>query len=597
MKKYISVFIFLFLFSPFLNIQISSANIGSYWDYSKQGNSRYSSLYLRIKKLKEKSKAKKINKSSSSLRRTTSRIKTNFKKRIRPNRRIFPVKITQKNTQSTLKLKSTKIPITKPINEISDKIIPIFRLGFAHIGAVSRTDFKPAINVNKIAFRLIDNTGVVADPSDFSLVINNQTFDFERDGKVIINFNNFRLANGESKAVDVFVKVTNPDTFPRINGSFRVRIDSASASVESTFESIPVSLSGPSISNFITLYPRSGTSGTPILVSTPDKIWSRTLAAGEKATVLGLKLGASYDDMILKKITIKNIYGNSIDSWVNKINLINYNTGQTISSTRFINGKASFNITNRKIQINRNSKIHLGFEIQLNSTLNLNQNTKFQLSLNSSDIEVWGIGSGREVPSSQKIIDFDSQPFFITQSGGSNTGISHSDNQPQLIANEYLNTVYRFEIKNKGSREFSVGRITLNVIPNGLTFTGGGDSDFALYESFNGHETRRSNFTTNYLGGNIVRFDAQNEIYISPHSTREFSLKVSLRNTNSSNKSIIIKILGDSSLQMGTLSSLKSSNANFIWSDHSGRPHVSGSADWLSGYLFPGLPTSAYKNE
>ncbi len=593
MKKYISAFIFLCLISSFLNIQTSSASVGDYWNYLKQSNSRYSSLQSRIKKLKEKSKLKRTYNYYPTYQKTTNNIETNLEQK---NRRIFPVKITQKNTQSTLKLRITQIPITKPISEISDKVIPIFRLGFSHAGPVSRTDFKPAINVNKVAFRLIDNTGAIANPSDFSLVVDEQDFNFENDGKVIINFNNFRLANGESKALDIAVKVENPDIFPRINGSFRVRINSASASVESSFESIPVSLIGPSVSNFVTLYPRSGTSGTPILVSTPDKIWSRTLSAGETATVLGISLGASYDDMILKKITVKNIYGNSIDSWVNKINLINYNTGQIVSSSRFINGKASFNITNQKIQINRNSKIHLGFEIQLNSTLNSNQNTKFQLSLDSSDIEVWGIGSGSEIPSSQKIIDFDSQPFFITQSGG-HGGIYHSNNQPQLTATGSLNTVYRFEIKNDGSHEFSVGRITLNITPNGLDFTGGGNSDFALYESINGREIRQSTFTTNFLGGNTVRFDAQNEIYISPRSTREFSLKVSLRNTSSSNKSITVKILGDNTLQIGTLSSMRSTNSNFIWSDHSGHPHVSGSSDWLSGYLFPGLPTDAYRNQ
>jgi len=597
MKKALSVFVFLGLMSPFFNIQTSSANADDYWKYQKTISSKYSNLYLRIKKLKEKAEAARSQNTAPTYPKTTTQNQENLQQKIQTNRRVFPVKtITQKDTQSTLRLSITRIPITKPISEITDQSIPVFSLGFAHTGPVNRTDFKPAINVNKVAFRLIDNTGAVANPSDFSLVVAGEDFNFERDGKVVINFNNFRLANGESKALDVAVKVENPDIFPRINGSFRVRVDSASASVESSYKNIPVSLYGPSISNFVTLYPRSGTTGTPILASTPEIISSRTLSAGEKATVLGIKLGASYDDMILKKITVRNLHGNSIDSWVNRINLINYNTGQTVGSTRFINGEANFNLTNNKIQINRNSRVHLGFQVELSSTLNTGTNTQFQLSLNSSDIEVWGIGSGREVPNSQKVVNFDSQPFFVTQNGGSG-GIYHSSNQPQLVATGRLNNIYQFEIKNNGSREFSIGRITMNVTPNGLNFAGGGSSDFALYESVNGHETRRSNFTTNFLGGNTVQFDTQSEIYISPRSTREFALRVALDNTNASNKSVTIKILGDSTLKVGTLPSVRSSGANFIWSDHSGRPHVSGSTDWLSGYLFPGLPTDAYRNQ
>ncbi len=129
-----------------------------------------------------------------------------------------------------------------------------------------------------------------------------------------------------------------------------------------------------------------------------------------------------------------------------------------------------------------------------------------------------------------------------------------------------------------------------------MSFVGGGNNDFALYRSHQGHEFSSSDFSTQFLGGNTVRFDAKNEIYIPAHSTQEFALRVALKNTGT-NRYIGVKVLGDSSLNRGTLSNLKSSGANFIWSDHSGAPHVPGSGDWLSGYLFPGLPTQTLVNK
>lgn len=593
MNKSFSVFTFLVLILPIITSDASAATGGNYWEKSV---TRSSNLALRIQQLKAKSKAK-TTRSSLNIPTTKQPIVSTTKKRtsFTNTRRIYPVSTTKTDTRSTLNIRIRQTQISKPITEIDDEAIQVFSLGFSHIGSVSRTDFKPALLVEKVAFRLIDNTGAVADPTNFSLVTEDQDFDFDKDGKVVIDFSNFRLANGESKSVDIGIKIENPDIFPRINGSFRVRLDSATASNESTFTQIPVKLNGPSISKFVTLYPRTGTSGNPVLVSTPDTIYSRTLSAGEKATVLGIKLGASYDDMILRKITVHNLQGRSIDSWVNKINLINYNSGKTIASTRFINGAATFNINNSRVQINRNSRVHLGFEVELNSTLKTSQDTQFQLSLDSSDVEVWGIGTGREVPSSQKTVNFDSQPFFVAHNGGKG-GISHSSNQPQLFATTSLNSVYRFKVTNSGSHEFSLKRISMDVYPSGMAFAGGGSSDFALMESVNGNESRNTRFTSTFTGGNRVQFDAQNEIYIPARSEREFALRVALQNTGGS-RSVAVKLLGDDALYKGTSSTLQSHAVNFIWSDHSGGPHTSGSADWFSGYLFPGLPSDLYLNK
>lgn len=609
MKKIISVFIFIALVAPFPTIETTHANVQNYWNISKI--KQKTSIAERIRKLKSTSRARPARSRQSTRNRTYNRYqtyrnpsranRTNFTNQVRSNRIIQPTKKFVSRTSNhaqILKISSRPIAINQPISEISGKIIPLFQLGFQHPKPYRSSDFIPAINVDKLSFRLIDNTGIVADASLFSLVVGTHTFQFERKGSVVIDFSSFRLASGESRSIEVGIKANNPDNLPQLNGSFRVRLDAATATKESTFAHIDSKLYGPSISKFITLYPRSGTSGTPVLAGTPQTIFSRTLSAGETATVLGFKLGASYDDMIVRKINVKNIHGSSIDSWVNRVNLINYNNNTTVASTRFVNGVAKFNILQNKIQIPRNSKVHLGIEVELNSTLNTSQNTQFKLDIQSDDIEVVGIGSGREVPNSQKAITLDSQPFFVTQAGGGSAGgIVSLSEQPPLFATGTPNSVYRFKVVNNGSREFSVSRFTMAVYPNGMALAGGGVNDFGLYRSHNGHEFNNSDFTTTLVGTNTVRFDAQNEIYVPARGSAEFSLRVALDNASGSKRSIGIKLLGDTGLQKGTLDSVRSSGTNFIWSDHSGAPHVSGSADWISGYLFPGLPSQVFVNK
>ncbi len=611
MQKIISVFISIAILTPLFYNEVIYASRKYYW--SQPQIRQKTNIAERIRKLRSKSRIKPAQSNQLTHGQTYHRYKIyrnpsvlnrrNFAKHIRSNRKVYPTRnfkpVTISNQKPTLKISSRPIPINKPISKISDQVIPLFELNFQNPKPYRTTQFIPAISVDKMAFQLIDNAGIISDASLFSLVIGHHEFPFERNGKVVIDFSSFRLAGGKSRSIEIGIKANDPDNLPRLNGSFRVRIEAASATKESTSIKVPAKLYGPSISKFITLYPRPETSGNPVLAGTPQTIFSRTLSAGEKATVLGFKLGATYDDMVVRKINVRNVYGNSIDSWVNRVNLINYNNNTTVASTRFVNGVAKFNILQNKIQIPRNSKVHLGIEVELSSTLNTSQNTKFKLDIQTDDIEVVGIGSGREVPNSQKVITLDAQPFFVTQAGGGNTGgiVSLSD-QPPLFATGVPEPVYRFKIVNNGNREFSLSRFTLSLYPNGLNFVGGGVNDFKLLRALNGHEINGLEFNTTLIGSNTVRFDAQNEIYIPAHQSAEFSLRVALVNAgNVDKRSLGIKILGDESLHKGTLSSVRASGANFIWSDHSGAPHVDGSADWISGYLFPGLPTQIFVNK
>ncbi len=595
MKKILSSFTALAILSA---IPVFTPSFASFdYGFSKPSK-QYSSLAERIRKIKLRVKAHQQNTNFSYPRRSTLAPTTpsNNTRYYRPN---YSTRSQRSRTRSIspniLTVTMTPRTIRQPIPEISGQSLPIFSIGLRHNTSFGTSDFMPAILVDKIGFQLMDNQGIVADPTRFSLVVNGQDFDFERDGQVALDFNNLRLSAGDSRSIEIAIRANDPDNLPRQRGQFRVKITGVTAYKETNFLSVKTRLHGPSISKFITLDPRPSTSGTPVITSTSPLIHGRTLSAGEDARVLNLKLGASFDDLSVRTLTVRNQYGSDIDGLVSRLKLINNTTGRVIGSTRFTNGKATFTLPYGRADIPRNTKTSLSLEVSIVSQIPSNNSRKLKLLVNPSDIEVWGYGSGREVPNSQKFVTFDTEDFYIAESGATG-GITSSSQQPLLFATGTLNNVYQFQITNPGNKTFSVQRMTLEINLNDLAFAGTGN-DVALYRSFQG-QTQGASLNTQALGGNLFRFDSGREIYIEPHTTQEFTLQLALNRTGpSNNRSIAVKILGDNTSSRGTLSFLQGLGTNFIWSDHSGRPHVSGSFDWLSGRIFPGLPSSVFVNK
>jgi hypothetical protein len=135
----------------------------------------------------------------------------------------------------------------------------------------------------------------------------------------------------------------------------------------------------------------------------------------------------------------------------------------------------------------------------------------------------------------------------------------------------------------------------MNVRPEGLDFPDGRSTDdFELRQMANNREVQGMEFNVQLGSGDIVIFDATTEMYVGRNETLEFVLKVRLEDIggDASGDSIAVQILGDSTLNTGTLASVRAAGAKFIWSDQSARPHTTGSQDWISGYLLPGLPTN-----
>ncbi len=520
--------------------------------------------------------------------------------------RVYPTNRTTTTTQATSSVNVTVNPITlrQDINNITSEAVDLFNIGLSN-PASSSSSFVAAAQVSQMKFQITDNTGVVSDFSDFDLVVEDQSFQFERTGYITLKFNNLRLAAGESRSLDVQIKLNDPDNFSRLPGSFRVKLTDIEAQAEGSVQALTTKISGKTVSDYVVLNPVGSVSGgatdgsasvTPVFVS------GRALGSGDKAVVLSAILKASLDDFLIEKLTVRNTFGSNVDSLIQEVRLINQSTGKLLSTKQFTNGVAVFDLSrNNEIYIGRNNEVNLVFEVLVRDNIpsNITEN-RLELSFNDSDIEIFGIGSGQAVPDSRKNFNVDAETFTVTQGGGGSTavgGVSFSASQPSFVSNGNLEQLVRFQLRNSGTKGMSVGRIAIQAFPSGVEFSGGISTDDAqLVRVVNGFQEYSSGFTTVSASGNTFVFDAGSELYMSGGSVQEFALKLKLDNTgaNDDSDSVSFKILGDSSFAKGTLSTLRASGANYIWSDQSASPHSVSSGDWYSGYLVNGIPTNNY---
>ncbi len=496
----------------------------------------------------------------------------------------------------------TPIEMRESVNEITAAPVNLFRIGLSH-NAVRTSDFVPAVYIEDMRFQITDNSGVVSDFSHFELVVDGETFDFDRQGFATVDFNNLRLARSEDRAIDVAVRIEDPSIFPRLPGTFRVKLSDVNAVKEFSNESVDVTLSGRTVSNYVVINPRGsvsagGSSSANVFSNTT--IEGRPLGGSEKAYLMALTLNAAFDDFLLEEMIVRNVHGNNADQLVSQLNLVDLASGNILDSTRFVNGVATFDISNQsQPYIARNTRSRFGIQAIIKSSPNTdNIDNRLTLTLSASDIELFGVGAGREVPDSRKNVSIDSETFTVGQATlTTRGGISFPAEQPVLFMDGSLNQVGRFQITNGGANEVSFARFSLQVTPRGAQFANGGSiSDFQLVELVGVRERQR--FTTTNVNGNVATFDANDEIYLDAGQTRTFAVLATLENTGdlNDNDGVVVSLVGDGSFQRGTLDAVRASGAQFIWSDHSGRPHVPGSTDWLSGYQFPGLPTNAIAN-
>ena len=491
---------------------------------------------------------------------------------------------------------------SKAITQMLDDPIPVFDIGVRNDSYSSSSTLPQVYLLRGMSFEIIDRDGVFTDFSNFILSVNGSEQRFTRNGDIDIRFiGSNRITRGDALDLEVELKLDEVDIYPRIRGGLRIRLVDTDVISESTGNSVPTSLVGRSTSEFLAWdpFPSVSTGGTSQLsVVTSKSIYGRTLGAGESWDVLSMDLKAHDDDLIIEEITVRDsLSGGDIDGWTDGLEAIDGRTGRSLGRAYFVNGAARFSFS-PGLEIYREQNRAIYFRIHVRSRINTSsQNTSFKLDIAPADIEVYGIGAGSNLPTANKVINTNTDTFFV--SGGSGVGgVSHGP-QPQLIPTGNPTPAYRFTVNNLGSRYLSLGRVTAQIYPNALDFAGGslsaGDLQISEYQAGN-EQILSANVSV--PSSNVARFDFTHERLISPRSGRTFTIWVATENPTSDLASLSFQLLGDSSLNKGNLSSVKSSGANFIWSDHSDSPHsMSSSDDWINGYLFNGLPTGNQLNK
>ncbi len=517
-----------------------------------------------------------------------------------------PIKVqTPSRISQVVRLQVTPLKLRQTVSVVNAQPIRLFDIGVINASSSSSSDFLEALRLEKIEFQMFQNTGIAADPTKFRLRVTSgddpeqeDSFQFNSNGKVTLQFNNARIAKGESFKIGISLVVDDPSATPNVPGSLRVRVLGAEASLEMSHNLIIPRIVGSAFSETIGFNPSPVVNGgTPVFTSrSSQQIFSKILSAGEKAYVLALGFEAHYDDMMIEEITVRDTLSNhSIDSFVSSLKAIDTVSGQVLGQTRFARGEATFHFWS-PIRVNREDSRSIAFEAQINNTVDISsQNTRFKLEVLPADVVVSGYGSGRELDNADKNFSVDTETFLVVNSGGSLDIASSPSQITGFPVTESLVQIYKFRISNPGNRQVSIGRISMDIRPDGLDFPDGRSvDDFELRQMANNREVQGMDFNIQLGTGDTVIFDAGTEMYVGRNETLEFVLKVRLEDIagDASGDSVGVRILGDNTLSTGTLASVRAAGAKFIWSDQSGRPHSVSSQDWLSGYLLPGLPTN-----
>lgn len=598
MKKSLSLFV---LFA--LSASVAPVSAQSSSGYQRLLTPNYSASYLEQRALRYRSTEPYLplltrNVSTSS--NTSSYVRPSYTRTVSSSSRYnyntaSPTRTIQTTSSSQssnyARVTVNPVPQRQPFEEIPSTTIPVLELGIRHQeGSRSSLTFQEAFVVDSLTFQMYAQAGIANDPNDFELVVGDDSASFDRNGSVTITFpGSVRIAAGESTTIPVGVRFTDPDLISRSNGNFRLRLLNARVSGELQNNLIPSQVIGTGNSDVIAFQPSGVASGTGTgqFTSIPSNgVFSSNIELGGKSEIVAVNFGASSDDLLIEELTIVNTTtGNAVDNLVESVQAVDRNTGEILGTTRFISGRATFDFR-PEIYVGRSKNRSVVFVADVVGTLPTNGGSNsFLPNIDSSSLVVRSASNGRLVSSSRINLSVDNNTFSVV---GGSINITDNNQPESLIVGGSLATVYRFQINNPSGQQMSVGRVSFNLFPSGVEFPGGISTDDFEVRQIVGTRDVPSNFSITSASGSTVVADASNEIYISPGTSMQFALRAKINNVGSSQgDSLAVGLKGDSFLNGGTLSSLRGSGVNFIWSDHSARPHVSGSSDWRSGYLVP----------
>lgn len=489
----------------------------------------------------------------------------------------------------------TPIPQREALQSIDSAPIDLFEVGI-HNARGSSSVFQEAIELDSVTFQMYATAGVASDPTDFEIVVGDESARFNTNGEVTIQFDqSVRVASGQSQSFTAQVRLRDPLNVSYSSGNFRVRVLGANIREELSGTLFKAQLSGTTSSNVIAFDPVGGplVSGQNAVFTTipSNSTQDDNLVAGQSANVLALGFNAYFDNLYVRELVIQEKSGNNnVDVLIESIKAVDANTGEVFDTAKFVNGKAQFDF-NSGIYLPRREERDIVFIAEIEQDLPRNVDPSFTLTLPISGLDVISYSNGNSVNLSSNNIALQENEFTVVNS---QVDVTYNNQLSYINVTNSPEPILRFQINNPGSDSISVSRLSFEIFPSGMAFEGGiSADDFELVAlKSNGSESNSPQFNVVSASGNTVVFDAINSEYnISAGVSKGFFLKANLVNTGASSDgdSVATRIVRDSSSQKGTLSSLKASGASFIWSDQSGRPHTFNSSDYLNGNSIDGI--------
>ncbi len=519
----------------------------------------------------------------------TRRSTRSYWTRSRSTRRSQPMIRRSSASESVSSLRLKALPHkNKALLTVDETVIPLFHLGMSESSSSTRGTYSPATLLNKLHFTARDLSKKIDDFSDYQLVVLDKAFDFEKNGNLSIQLNNFRLSARQTSQLDISLRVKDPDLIPHEDRSLRITLKGAEARTEINQTRVPVRLWGNRIAR-VDWRPTPTTSGESQASGFAPSNFGGMVMAGNRFEALTLNIEAQYDDLLIDRIVLENQLGTTgIDTLVSRA-YVRDGGGTLLSQSRFLGGEATFYFSS-PLRVNRNETEKLRFEIQLADRFPATlSDRRFKLSVSPSGIITRGIGSGSTVPDDYKSLSLTTYDYVVV---GSKLALSEGARVSGLIASGQKEPVYRLNLTNTGRKMVSLAQLAMEVDFHGLQAAGGSLSvdDVSLVLK-RGNQYLDSVFTPLVLGDQIV-FQASDPLQIYPGTT-QLELQIALEDTGTTRDedALSVRLLSDSSFVSDSLSTLQSGSSNFIWSDTTYR---SSNPQWMSGYRVKGLGKSGY---
>ncbi len=495
--------------------------------------------------------------------------------------------------EAKLRVQVSAIRPNQAIYKITSEAIKIFEVGVKLDVEKNSTKYQEPVVLGDAKFKLFKNNGIAADVRGFSLSINGEEFSFQKDGTIIVPLNNIRLSRGKSFGFDVKIRVKDPSITPHVPGELFLRMEELTAYGETSKKKMIGYKYGSLVSQKLLFdpipYVNTGYN-SDIVLGESATIYSRALEEGEEALVLVGRFAANYDDLYVREAIVRNILtGSNVDALIEEVRAVNLNTGLVLDTAMFTGGQANLRF-HPDVFVGRGDQVKIGFYVKISDPLNRTAlDSRFKLELAPEDLVVQSVTTGRDLETGAKHFAINSEEFTIAQ-GRMVVAPSHQQHS-FAVGTSRPETVFRFTI---GGGDSKIGRISFDAYPSGLEFMDGSlsNNDIELVRIMGNQEHDQSVIVN--ASGNNITLDFSSPFSKSKDEIVEFGLKMALDNItgNDISDSVAVRISSDSSYQHGTLSGLKASGANFIWSDRSARGHSIATNDWFSGYLVSGLPSN-----